>query len=309
MTTSDSTTQASAAPAEKHLYLGFFYAALAAALWSLITPASRLLFAMNCPPLETAFWRTCIGGICFAAFAAWRGELKIPLKDAAGLIVYGGVLGLVLFGSFQYSISYSGGATAVVLLYTAPAWVAVLSRIFFSEAISYTKLAAIGIAMGGVVMVSMAGGSMGGDVSVIGIACGLVSGFSYACFFPFTYYYSRRYSPQTIYCYAFLSTTLLFLPFTPDITFDKPALLWGILLAMGFFTSFLAYITLALSLRHISQVQSAVVGNVEPVLGCFWVWLFFQENFSPAGWIGCLFIMLAVFILTLEKKPAPGKRQ
>ncbi len=277
---------------------------MAAALWSLITPISRILFDMDCTPLETSFWRTGIGGLCFAICAAWRRELKIPLKDALLLIVIGGVLGIVLFGSFQYSISFSGGATAVVLLYTAPAWVAVLSRFFFNEAISYTKLTAIGIALGGVVMVSMAGGSSSGEISVIGVACGLLSGFSYACFFPFTYHFCRKYSAVTLYTYAFLSTTVLLLPFTcSTLSLDRPALFWGLLAAMGFFTNFLAYITLALSLRYISQVQSAVIGNVEPILGCFWVWLLFKENFSAIGWAGCLFIMAAVFILTLEKKP------
>ncbi len=290
---------------QKSLYLGFFYAAMAAALWSLITPMSRLLFAMDCTPLETSFWRTGIGGLCFAVCAAWRRELTIPLKDALLLIVIGGVLGIVLFGSFQYAISFCGGATAVVLLYTAPAWVAVLSRFFFNEAISYTKLAAIGIALGGVIMVSMAGGSMNGEISAIGVACGLLSGFSYACFFPFTYHFCRRYSSVTLYTYAFLSTTILLLPCTyADLSLDRPAVYWALLAAMGFFTNFLAYITLALSLKYISQVQSAVIGNVEPVLGCFWVWLLFNENFSAIGWAGCLFIMAAVFILTLEKKPA-----
>ena len=283
---------------------------MAAALWSLITPISRLLFAMDCTPLETSFWRTGLGGICFCICAAWRGELKVPVRDGLLMIVFGGLLGIVLFGSFQYAISFCGGATAVVLLYTAPAWVAVLSRFFFNEAISYTKLTAIGIALGGVIMVSMAGGSMSGEISVIGVACGLLSGFSYACFFPFTYHFCRKYSSVTLYTYAFLSTTVLLIPFTcSDLSLDRPAMFWALLAAMGVFTNFLAYITLALSLRYISQVQSAVIGNVEPILGCFWVWLLFNENFSAIGWAGCLFIMAAVFILTLEKKSGADARK
>ena len=283
---------------------------MAAALWSLITPISRLLFAMDCTPLETSFWRTGLGGICFCICALWRGELKVPVRDGLLMIVFGGLLGIVLFGSFQYAISFCGGATAVVLLYTAPAWVAVLSRFFFNEAISYTKLTAIGIALGGVIMVSMAGGSMSGEISVIGVACGLLSGFSYACFFPFTYHFCRKYSSVTLYTYAFLSTTVLLIPFTcSDLSLDRPAMFWALLGAMGIFTNFLAYITLALSLRYISQVQSAVIGNVEPILGCFWVWLLFNENFSAIGWAGCLFIMAAVFILTLEKKSGADARK
>ena len=118
--------------------LGFFYAALAAALWSLITPFSRLLFELHTSPLETAFWRSLFGGICFVIYSLIKGCLKVPFRDGLRMLFFGGLLGALMFGAFQLSIEMSGGATAVVLLYTAPAWVAVLSRVLFHDAISRT---------------------------------------------------------------------------------------------------------------------------------------------------------------------------
>ncbi|MDO5536438.1 MAG: DMT family transporter [Desulfovibrionaceae bacterium] len=288
-------------PSQSSAVLGFFFAALAAALWSLITPFSRELFSLDCPPMETAFWRTLFGGLCFAAHALVAGRLAVPMKDALGMSVIGGLTGLVMFGPFQMSISLSGGATAVVLLYTAPAWVAVLSRVIFHDAISCTKLAAIGIAMAGVIMVSMSGGSSSGTFSPMGIACGLAAGFAYAAYFPFTYWYARRYSAQTIYAYAFLSAAVFMIPFAP-VTVDKPASVWLLLTGMSVLTNYGAYVALAASLARITQVQSAVVGNIEPILGCIWVWLFFDENFTAIGWLGCALIMAAVFLLTMEKR-------
>ena len=140
---------------QKPLVLGFFYAALAAALWSLITPFSRLLFGLDTSPLETAFWRSLFGGACFVAYSLVKGCLKVPFRDGVRMLLFGGLLGALMFGAFQLSIEMSGGATAVVLLYTAPAWVAVLSRVLFHEAISRTKLLAIAIALAGVVLVSL----------------------------------------------------------------------------------------------------------------------------------------------------------
>ncbi len=282
------------------MLLGFFYAALAALLWSLITPFSRELFAHGCPPLETAFWRTLFGGLCFLVYALFRGLLRVPLRDAALMAAVGGATGLVMFAPFQLCIGLCGGATAVVLLYTAPAWVAVLSRILFHEGISRVKLAAIATALGGVIMVSLAGGSSSGTLSALGVAAGLLAGFGYAAYFPFTFWFARRYAPATIYAYAFTAAAVLMLPFA-SFGGDKGAEVWGLLLAMSVLTNFCAYIALAMSLRYITQVQSVVVGNVEPLLGCLWVWLFFGENFTPIGWVGCVFIMGAVFMLTLEK--------
>ncbi len=283
------------------LFLGFLYAALAAALWSLITPFSRTLFSMGVSPLETSFWRTLFGGICFSAYALFRGGFAVSRRDGLWMFFLGGFLGLIMFAPFQVSIALSGGGTAVVLLYTAPAWVAVLSRFLFKEAISGVRLAAVGIALAGVILVSLSGGSSTRSFSALGIACGLLSGFGYASYFPYTYWFSRRCSIQALYAYAFLGGSLLMLPLAWPLMPDKPPEAWALLAFMSVLTNFCAYLALALSLRHISQVQSAVIGNIEPLLGTFWVWLFFGENFTPTGWAGCALIMLAVFLLTLEK--------
>ena len=286
---------------QKKLLLGFFYSALAAALWSLITPFARLLFDLEASPLETAFWRSLFGGLCFVGYSLQTGSLKVPPKDGATMLLLGGLLGALMFGAFQLSIDMSGGATAVVLLYTAPAWVAVLSRIFFHETISRTKFLAITIALIGVVLVSLSGGSHSGVFSWGGILCGLASGFGYAAYFPFTFYFVQKYKAQTIYSYAFLGSALVLLPFIFPMDMGKSVEVWGLLGLMSVTTNFLAYIFLALSLKCITQVQSAVVGNIEPVLGTLWVWLFFDENFRAIGWGGCALIMGAVFLLTLEK--------
>lgn len=291
---------------QKTLLLGFFYAAMAAALWSLITPFSRELFLHNTTPLETAFWRSIFGGLCFVAYSSWKHCLKVPWADGVKMLVYGGLLGALMFGAFQVSIEKSGGATAVVLLYTAPAWVAVLSRVLFHEGITRTRVAAIAIALFGVVLVSLSGGSDSGVFSWVGILCGLASGFGYAAYFPFTFYFVQKHRPQTIYAYAFLGSALVLLPFVLPLNTGKEMEVWGLLAAMSISTNFLAYIFLALSLTCISQVQSAVIGNIEPVLGTFWVWLLFDENFTAIGWGGCALIMAAVFLLTLEKKKRPG---
>ena len=149
---------------------------------------------------------------------------------------------------------------------------------------------------------SLSGGSHSGVFSWAGILCGLASGFGYAAYFPFTFYFVQKYKAQTIYSYAFLGSALVLLPFIFPLDLGKSAEVWGLLGLMSVSTNFLAYIFLALSLKCITQVQSAVVGNIEPVLGTLWVWLFFDENFRAIGWGGCALIMGAVFLLTLEKK-------
>ncbi len=284
---------------------GFFYAALAAALWSVISPLSRLLYAMQITAMETAFWRAVISSCSFTLACLIGRRLRVPVKDALRMLVLGGAAGSMVCGGLQVSIAYSGGATAVVLLYTAPAWVAILARIIFKEAISPVRLTALVTALAGVILVSMSGGSSTAGFSATGVFCGLLAGLGYASFFPITWYFTRRYSFQTIYAWAFCGTAIILLPLSLPHMADKPAEAWGLLVLSSVLSSTCAYTALAMSLRYISQVQSAVIGNIEPVLGTLWVWLFFGENFTAIGWGGCALIMAAVFLLTLEKKPAP----
>jgi Permeases of the drug/metabolite transporter (DMT) superfamily len=99
------------------------------------------------------------------------------------------------------AIRLSGGATAVVLLYTAPVWVAFFSRLLFKERITRRKALAVGIALSGTALVCFSGGSLPGKTSAEGIAFGLLSGLCYASHYPFYRWWQVRYSTATIYAY------------------------------------------------------------------------------------------------------------
>ena len=124
-------------------------------------------------PLEVAFWRALLGGICFFAQTGICGGARIPVKHALFFCLFGVLSISVFFSSLQISIQLSGAAMAMVLLYTAPAWVAVFSRILFHESFSSRKGIALGLALFGTALVCFSGGSLNAEPSVLGIVCGL----------------------------------------------------------------------------------------------------------------------------------------
>jgi DME family drug/metabolite transporter len=281
---------------------GFVYAALAGVAWSFIGPFSKGALACGVTPMETAFWRASTGALCFAVHTACFGSLRIRRRDALLFFLFGGWGIGVLFGALQVSIHLSGAAMAMVLLYTAPVWVAVVSRGLFHEAISRQKLIAICTALVGVALICFSGGSLPEKHSLPGIACGLLSGLAYASHFPFYTWWKPRYSTGVIYTYMLLGGATFLLPFSEFLP-GKSWEAWGNMLALGVLTTYAAYIALGRSLQRISQVQSAVVGNIEPILATLWVCLFYGENFTIHGWLGGGLVIGAVFLLTLERKP------
>ena len=182
---------------------------------------------------------------------------------------------------------------------TAPIWVAIFSRILFGEKIGRKQTIAILLAMVGTSLVCMSGGSLGGPTSVLGLACGLISGFTYGLQFPFFVWWKNRYSTAMLFAGIFLPAAAVLFPFTEFLP-NKSWEIWGILCIQGILTSYGAYFVYGLSLRLISPVRAAIIGNLEPVFATFLAWFFWNEMFLPIGWIGCGLVLFAVILLTLR---------
>ena len=279
---------------------GYVWILLAALLWSLLGVVSKFCLHAGVLPLETAFWRAGIGCVFFLAHAGLTDGLRIPLRHALIFVLFGGWGVGVFFGAMQMAIKLSGGATAVVLLYTAPVWVAVFSRFLFGERITKRKALAVGIALCGTALVCFSGGSLPGQASLEGIAFGLLSGLCYATHYPFYRWWQSRYSTASIYGYMLLGGVAA-LGFGGPISINHAPGTWGWLFALGLLTCYMAYICYGQGLKRISLVRAAVTCHLEPVLGTLWVWLFWNECFSAAGWFGGALVLGAVCLLTTDK--------
>ena len=126
-------------------FLGYGCIVAAAVCWSLIGAVGRLPMSAGVSPLETAFWRTAFGCLCFMLHAVRDGGWRMPWRHALCLTGFG-VWGVgAFFGLTQYAVALSGGAMTVVLLYTAPGWVARFSFLFFLVSYSNTLVHFFGI--------------------------------------------------------------------------------------------------------------------------------------------------------------------
>ncbi len=279
--------------------IGATYCVLAALAWAIIGPISRVCFAEGMDPASVAFWRMAVSGMCFLVHALLRGGLKASGRDFVSMVLFGAVNVSLVILSLQISIQKSGGAIATILMFTAPAWVALFSRILFHETISSVKLAALTLAMIGTTLVCLSGGSLGGEVSYVGIGCGLLSGFTYAFQFLFFTWYKDRYSTQALFAFTFIpaAVVLSFFASFNGMTLHAAAALF----VLSVVSTYVSYFWYGQSLRYLSPVQAAILGNLEPVVStllCWWIW---NENFSFIGWVGCALVIGSVLLLTARR--------
>lgn len=278
---------------------GCLYVLAAAFMWGLIGLISKFIFAEGVGPLETAFWRAVFGWGFFLAHAARKRQVRVSPRDAMPLLLFGLVCISVFYGAYQVAISEAGVALAAVLLYTAPAWVALLSWLVLRETLTPLKLACVFMTIAGVGLISL-GPQLLGDgggirLDAFGLAAGLVSGFTYALYYIFGKKYLSRYATPTIFVYAMPVGALTLLPFV-EFSHKTPTA-WLLLVVLAAVTSYGAFSAYYAGLKRLEATRAAVLATFEPLVAAVLAYIFFAERFGVWGYAGSALIIGAVFLV------------
>jgi DME family drug/metabolite transporter len=281
---------------------GFFYIICAGILWGFVGPFSKLAFKEGVSPLEVAFWRALLAWILFAFHAAAERQVKIASKDILAVVIFG-VTGVTLFyGSYQLAVEKGGAALASMLLYTAPAWVAVMSAFFFKEAMTLLKLSALALTILGVIGVSAGSRGIGAyagiEVSAMAVVFGLLSGFFYSLYYIFGKRFSARYSSPSLFLYMLAIGALGLFPAVHFV--EKTMMAWIALVCLALFSTYGAYYFYYLGLKYLEPSRAAITATIEPVVATIVAHLWWNESFTPVGYVGSALILTAVILVVRD---------
>ena len=287
---------------------GYGYILTAAALWGLIGPFAKLAFQEGLAPLEVAFWRAALAWLCFGTQAVWQRQVRVAVSDlpALGLFSLTGVF--LFYGSYQLAVQKGGAALASVLLYTAPAWVALMAVFFFREKMNPIKWLALVATLVGVALVSIgSGGAMGGASGQMAAAVffGLVAGFCYSLYYIFGKYLGGKYSAATVFFCILPMGAVCLLPWVPWA--PKSGTAWLALASLAVMCTYGAYHCHYAALRYLEAGRASIAATLEPVVAAVVAFFWWGEFFSPAGYIGSGLIITAV-ILMVRDRSGPGGR-
>ncbi len=280
---------------------GYLYIITAALLWGgIIGPFSKMAFQEGVAPLEVAFWRAILGWGFFAAGSALsRKNFRVAKGDIPGLAMFGFLCVTLFFGSYQIAVERGGAALAAVLLYTAPAWVLLMSRIFLKEKITRNKRIALFLTLAGVVLISMnqSCDTLTIQAGHVGAAVffGLLSGFCYSLYYILGKHFSDKYSTTTLFLYTLPFGALGLLPWFSFA--DKTALAWLALVVLAFFSTFAAYTIYYLGLRYVEPGKASIIATIEPVAAALVAWIWWGEYFTLYGYTGSILILYAVILM------------
>ena len=212
-----------------------------------------------------------------------------------------GVVSVVLFTLMYFSCQQECSlAVAAILLYTAPAFVMLMSAMFFRERITKQKLLALGIAFLGCAAVSgiVSGGL---SVTVSGFLSGLGSAFFYALYSIFARFALRHYQPLTVTYYTFVCAGIA------SLFVENPAAAISLLtasptmplLALGLVgvSTVLPFVLYTKGLSEIESGKASILASIEPVAAAVVGVIAFGETLGPGVILGLLCILISVYIL------------
>ena len=213
---------------------------IAATAWGCLGLFTRYLAGFGMSPLAVAFFRSLSAALMLAVYLGLRQRdtFRIRLRDL-WMFVGTGFVSIGLFNVFYFATqNFTTLSVAAVLLYTAPFFVILMSKLFFKERITKQKVIALILAFVGCLFVT---GVVGGGVQTlapVAIATGLGSAFCYALYSIFGRVALSHYEPMTVTFYSlFVSAVSLGLIFGATGA-EMPTMQWEMvagICGLGFF--------------------------------------------------------------------------
>lgn len=280
--------------------------AISAIMWGIIAVFVRKLSSLGFTPMEIVTIRvvTAVLLLGIIGLLKYPGQMKIHLRDSKYFIGTG-IFSIVLFNWCYFSsINQLSLSFAVILLYTAPTFVVVLSYLFLKESMDALKIiSVIGTLIGCTFIVGinlMETPSM----NLAGILTGLGAGFGYALYTIFGKFALVKYRPFTVTFYTFLVASITLLFFTDlfekgSMLLSSETILYGI--GLGLFPTVLAYLFYTKGLEKMEGSKASIIATVEPVAATLLSVFFYKEDFGVLQFIGTAIILLSVILINLPK--------
>ena len=138
----------------------------AGVLWGLLTVFFHFFTDLGMDAMQAVFVRNGAAAVLLLLYLGFRRPEKLRLKRLRHLwyFIGTGMVSLAFFNVCYFiCIDLAGVSVAALLLYTAPAFVMVMSAALFGEQINAVKIVALGLTIAGCACVT---GAFGGGVAI-----------------------------------------------------------------------------------------------------------------------------------------------
>jgi len=281
----------------------------AGCLWGTFGILTKTTYAFTTlGPISLAWYRL-IFAIPFVGLVIFIKHYPISISRREGVLFIGfGFFSLTLFEALYFtSLVYTTVQHAAALLYTAPAFVAVLSWFFLKERMTPAKIAAIILSMLGAFLILGLGsnGPLFASRTQIGDWLALSSGLAYSSWYIFGKILCRNREPAvTSFLGLCIGAAMLF-PLAialEGLRLPQTLTAWELVATVGIVPTAIAYLLYLAGLKLIDATSASVFAIVEPLTSAVLAFYIFQETLAYASFVGFGLIISSIILISTARK-------
>lgn len=265
---------------------------LTAVFWSL---GGLMIKKVNLHPVAIAGWRSAIAALLLVIWSRKRIVWSWPL-------IGGGCAYAANMFSFVSATKLTTAANAILLQYTAPAYVALFGIWLLKEIPRRADWLAVAFTMAGMVLFFFDRLTFSG---MWGNMLGVVAGITFAGII-LSLRFLKDGNALDFVILGNLLTALAALPFL--VHHIPSASDWFWLALLGSVQTALPYILAALAMRYVTAIEGVLIPMIEPLLNPFWALLFLAEVPGPWAIVGGAIILCTVTMRAVAGVRASGSK-
>lgn len=278
---------------------GIWYALLASLLYAFLPVFTKKMLVTGMSPENVLFWRF-LGGSLFCLFFLTKNFIYCFKKEWLKVIL---VSLYFVVSSYYYVLSAEqiGIGLSISVLFTYPAVLVFINRVFLKMEISRNQYISVGLAIFSVYLFTL-GEFSSNDVLMLGVLYAIIASFGYAM-----YIYGTKeslFTPMELtFCVCFLSG--LFFAFITgyggNFQFLTYEMLWDEIILSSVCTIGPLYYFIK-AVQKIGTVKTSLISAVEPAFTVFLGMLFFNESLSLLQWTGFIALSLMLYLSIMPQK-------
>ncbi len=289
----------------------------------ILGPLAGLLYDQGMTPFAFVAWRGFIAGAALWLLVAWRRRRDradrslalrhLPRRERLALLAFV-MSNVVLNTSLFVAFDRIPIAVALLTFYTYPVLLAVYGRLSGSEDLGAAKVAALAIALTGMVLVVTAtfDPSSGLNLDPLGLALGAVASVSAAAWVGFGR--ACRSVPAEQAMGIALATTVVVIGAVTLVTgpagaiafpLDHPGT-WPTILVSGLLSGAGSALLFTLGMRLVSRVRAGILGLVEPIVGTAAAALVLGQVLAPIQLLGGAMVLGAAVLIQRDSETSPA---
>lgn len=284
---------------------GYAMVMAAAILFGVNGSLSRLLFNSGVTPLTLVEFRMLVGGLCLFGFlcVGQRQALKLPRRAIGWVIALGLSMALVTYTYFV-AISRISIAVTLVIQFTGPAWMALATAIWRRRLPSWYMLVALGLTIGGVVLVTGIWQQSLKGLDTLGLLFALLALLTFIAYLVLGRKVGEYLPSITGTAYGALVASLFWLliqpPWSVPASTWSPHIFWLVVL-VGIIGMALPFSLELGGLRRLDATRAGIAAMLELPASALIAFFWLGQSLNLPQTLGCVLVLIGITIVQLER--------